>query len=214
MGCPSLNELLDFAQERLAPLEREAVQTHLATGCPLCRKEQGWLTEVLRLTAEDRSFDFSEDVIGRVVAWMHPKASAPAAAEQSPLRRFVAQLLFDSLMPRQFADVRSGSAATDAAGRQMLYHAAGYDIDLRFELTEDGAAEELIGQILPGEPSMTAPVEFTVRLLRDQLETGRVQADARGIFRFTQIPSGVYDLKIEAHGVEIEIPHAGSTRAS
>ncbi len=210
MGCPSLNQFFDFARERMTPPERETVMAHLSTGCPRCQENQRWLAEVLRLTAEDLSFDFPEEAIARVVAWMRPQP----AATRTPLVQLIAQLVFDSLMPRQFAGVRAELATGGAVGRQMLYRVAGYDIDLRFEQTEDGEAEELIGQILPEEKPPAEAAEFTVWLLRDQAEVGRTQTDARGIFKFERIPSGFYDLRIEARGVEINISQAGSARAS
>jgi hypothetical protein len=208
MGCPSLNQLFDFARERMSAPERETIMTHLATGCPRCQENQRWLAEVLRLTAEDKSFDFPEEVIARVVAWMRPRP----VEDRMPLGKLIAQLVFDSLRTPQLAGVRA-ELTTEGAGRQMLYRADGYDIDLRFEQTEDGEAEELIGQILPEEKPATTD-EFTVWLLRDQAEIGRAQTDARGIFKFERIPSGLYDLRIEASGVEINISQVGSARAS
>ncbi len=206
MGCPSLNQLVDFAREQVSSPERETVMAHLATGCPRCQENQRWLAEVLRLTAEDKSFDFPEAALARVVALMRPQP----AATRTPLGQLIAELIFDSLAPRQLAGVRAEAGA--ASGRQMLYRVAGYDIDLRFEPTEDGAAEELIGQALPEDKPAAA--EFTVRLLRDGVEIGRAQTDARGIFKFERIPSGVYDLMIESRGVVINISQANSARAS
>jgi hypothetical protein len=210
MGCPSLNELFDFARERIAPPEREAVEAHLSTGCSRCKENYGWLAEVLRLTAEDRSFDFPEEVIMSVAAWMRPQPTAT----RTPLRQLVAQLVFDSLMSRQFADVRGELTTAGATGRQMLYHVEGYDVDLRFERTEDGEVEELIGQILAQGPAEAGMGELTVRLLRDQVEVGRTRTHAGGIFKFAPIPSGVYDLRIEVSGLEIIVSQAGSARAS
>jgi hypothetical protein len=139
-----------------------------------------------------------------------PQRSSPAPSRCER----IARLVFDSLMPPQLADVRAESPTAGAAGRQMLYRVEGYDIDLRFEQTEDGEAEELIGQILPEDRPPAEMPAFTVRLRRDEVETGRAQTDARGIFKFARIPSGVYDLRIEAHGVEIHIPQTSSARAS
>jgi hypothetical protein len=210
VGCPSLDELLEFARGRLALPGRDAVASHLAAGCRRCAENQSWLAEVARAAAEDRSFDFPAEVIARAVALMPPRpaATGPTLGER------IARLVFDSLMPPQLADVRAESPTAGAAGRQMLYRVEGYDIDLRFEQTEDGEAEELIGQILPEDRPPAEMPAFTVRLRRDEVETGRAQTDARGIFKFARIPSGVYDLRIEAHGVEIHIPQTSSARAS
>lgn len=208
MNCLSLSSLLDYLRGHLAAAERAAVSEHLDAGCPHCLENLRWLEEVQQLTAQDDSIEFPEPVIARVVARFKRQA-------RQPLRQIFAQLIFDSLFPQQFAPVRADLAGEAApVSRQALYHAEGYDIDLRFERTGEAEGEDLIGQILSGHTDRAQLDGLTVQLLCDDAEASSTRTNARGIFRFTRLPSGACALKIHVPEGEISIPHLRTTRAS
>ncbi|MEK7831833.1 MAG: hypothetical protein AAB401_12145 [Acidobacteriota bacterium] len=209
MKCPPLNNLLDHARNLLAEAESATVKTHLQSGCRSCEENLRWLTEASQLMAQDRSFEFSEDTIKGLVAWFK---SQPAHARPS-VRKLLANLIFDSLAARQVAFVRTEAVAGQSpAGRQMLFQAEGYDIDLRFEGVEDKAAEDLIGQVLPQSDSATATGGATVELWQDEKQQLSAEANEHGVFRFARIPSGVYDLKIQIAEDEINIVRVATAR--
>jgi hypothetical protein len=211
MKCPSLTSLLEYVREQLSADERTAVLAHISAGCPACQENQRWLSTVLHLTSEDISFEFPEETI----QWAVAQFKAKSAISPSPLRQFFAQLVFDSLTPRRLADIRSDPAHEGVvSGRQMLFHAEGYDIDLRFEQVEGSELEELIGQILSEKQPPTELAPLSAQLLRDDTEIGRVQTNALGIFKFTPVPSGVYSLKIQVPEGEINILKVATARAS
>ncbi len=202
MGCPNLNALADFVRGLLSAAERDVIQSHLLTGCQNCHEQQSWLSDVAMLSAQDKSFAYPEWVINRVVA----QFEAQPVTLLTQVRQFFAQLVFDSLNPGQLADVRSGaSGMRQSAGRQTLYQAEGYDIDLRFEQSEDSSIEELIGQILPGQASGLELAGISVWLIKDNRTISQSRTNARGIFKFMGIVSGTYDLKISAPEGEINI---------
>jgi hypothetical protein len=119
------------------------------------------------------------------------------------------------MIPRQLADVRSDLTQGSAvAGRQMLFQAGDYDIDLRFEQAENSEVEEMIGQILPQEQRPAEISHFSTQLLRGETEIDRAQTDARGIFKFPRVPSGVYNLKIQVPEGEINIRDVPTACAS
>lgn len=226
MKCPPLNELADYTRGFAPIAERPAIEAHLAEGCGDCGENLRWLGEITLLAARDRSFDFPEETIKGIVAWFK---SQPAHSSQTILRsvpKLIANLIFDSLTPRQFAPVRgddvSGHPIPPAADRQMLFQTEGYDIDLRFEGIEDKATENLIGQILPQNEAQPVAAGVTVRLCpsepdepneKDERDEMNTQADDRGLFQFTQISSGLYDLKIRVAEGEINLYRVSTARA-
>lgn len=211
MKCPSLINLLDCSQGRLPTEERAAVLAHLSSGCPDCREDQGWLAEALSLAFEDKSFEYPEETLQHVVSFFGARQEAPAPS----LRQFFARLIFDNFTPYQMADVRSGWAGGPAvAGRQMLFNAEGYDIDLRFEQVEGSADAELIGQILSEKRTPMELDQRAARLLKGEAEIDYVKIDARGIFKFAPVPAGVYHLKIQVPEGEINIGEVATVLAS
>lgn len=210
MSCPPLNELLDFTRNLLTEAESVAVKAHLSSGCGKCEENLHWITEASQLAAQDHSFDFPEETINGLVAWF--KAQPPHA--RPTLRQLLANLMFDSLATHQVAFARTENVASQSpAGRQMLFQADGYDIDLRFEGVEDNAAEDLIGQVLPHSHSVNIVSGATIQLWQAEKKRLSTQANEHGVFRFTGIPSGIYDLKIQVAADEINIVCVATARA-
>ncbi|MBX3277687.1 MAG: hypothetical protein KF868_06760 [Acidobacteria bacterium] len=210
MNCPSTEEIMDYLRGAIRPVTGLEVGAHLATGCPACAEQRQWLGEVLAVTAGDRSYDFPAATITRVVEWYKEQTAGKAGL----IRKLAAQLVFDSLQPSHLAPVRSGMAgAGAAAGRQVLYRAEGYDIDLRFEGGDESDDEDLIGQILPGDRPPQTSDRVAVRLLRDELEVAASRANARGVFKFARVRSGTYDLMIDVPEGEILISRIATARA-
>lgn len=209
MGCPDLNTLADFAQGLLPEAARHEIASHLTSGCQPCQSNQTWLTTVSDLTATDQSFDFPEWVIRRIVNQFETNS----VTALSQLRQFVAQLVFDSFALNSLAEVRSESGGM-ANGRQVLYQAEGYDIDLRFEQADDADAEALIGQILSQQPQGTGLAPYSIQLLQGGQAINQTVSNMRGIFKLVHIASGVYDLKISVPEGEINISPLATARAA
>lgn len=220
MRCPSLQSLLEYVRaqlavnERIAVNERTEIASHLAAGCRSCQENLRWLEEAVGLAAADQSYALPEELILQVVAQFRVQP----VTSSSPVRQFLAQLIFDSFILRPLAEVRAlptGSSAV--AGRQLHYQTEDYDIDLRFERPEGSETEDVIGQILTrrrqvsqAEPPET--VRLSVRLLREEDEVESAQTDARGVFRFARIPSGVYNLRVRVPEGEINLDAVATSR--
>lgn len=211
MKCPSLNTILDYLSKQLSAEERQAVDSHLEGGCLECREQRELLATALGAAAEDKSFEFPPEAIARAVDWFKEKS----VDKGTPFGEFLAHLIFDSLMPSRLAPVRSGLIETSApAGRQVLYKAGSYDVDLRFERGEDTEAEDLIGQILTGDRLPTEIEGVAVRLLQDEIEVAHAHANSRGVFIFLRIASGIYELRILVPEGEITINRVASAQVS
>lgn len=209
MKCPPLNNLLDHARKLLAETESATIETHLQSGCRSCEENLLWLKDTSQLAAQDRSFEFPEDTIKGLVAWF----KAQPAHERPSVKKLIANLIFDSLATQQVAFVRTEIVTgQQAGGRQMLFQAEGYDIDLRFEGVEDKPTEDLIGQVLPQSDSASVLAGATVQLWQDEKPRLSTEANDQGVFRFAQIPSGIYDLKIQVADDEINIVRVATAR--
>ena len=212
MKCHTLNELMDYTCGLLADEESARIKSHILAECEDCLGNLRWLEEVARLARQDRSFDFPEKTIKDMVAWFK---SQPAHSPPS-VRKLIAKLTFDSLLPNQFVTVRgdldAGHSIIPAAGRQMLFQTEGYDIDLRIEPIEDDPTIDLLGQILPQNETEAIHAGVTVSLWHNEKEQMSVKTDNQGFFRFSQTPLRVYDLKIQVAEVEIDIVDLSAER--
>ena len=203
MTCPSIEEILRFIQGSLEPDSKAVLGAHFATGCGPCEESRLWLNELLSVTARDDSFDFKEETIEWSVAQFKVMSG------MTPFRkRLSARLIFDNLMPRQALEVRS--PAPLIAGRQMLFRAESYDVDLRIELIEESATTVLIGQIMNSACHPADLVGIKVRLVPHNAERARDQehqaeSDSRGMFRLRGITAGSYDLIVNTSEGDIWI---------
>jgi hypothetical protein len=116
------------------------------------------------------------------------------APVQSPLRRIVATLIFDSRNARPAFGMRS----VHAASRQLIYSAQQTDLDLRITLQN----EECIvsGQLLrDGCAGGVVEISGT---------SGSAETTLNELCEFTlpAIPAGKYSLRVRMPDVEIEIP--------
>lgn len=212
MQCPTLELLTDFLRDLVMGPERATIQDHLATGCPRCQQNQEWLGEVKRIAPLDNSFEFPEALTARIIAWMPTKMptkmSAKPAAERTPLRTLIAQLLFDSFAPPPMAEARFAAVmdenVSSSVGRQLLYQVEDYNVDLRIEKNAD--AYELLGQVLPEDPTSTELAGLSVQLRRAEIAGVTAITDAEGMFRFTDLMPNSYELRIVLGENTIEIP--------
>ena len=207
MKCLSLVKLLNYLQNPAENRERNRVDAHLATGCQVCNENLKWVEMVISITAEDRSFEFSEETIAAIVAQFKERA----AAGLRPIRQYIAELIFDSGLLPQFAGGRPDSE--EPTGRRALYHAEGYDIDLRFVLSDENNDERLIGQVRPEQWDTPELAPFKVQLIQDGSVISAANTDGRGVFKFAHLISGIYDMKVSVPDGEINLERVPTARA-
>ena len=124
----TFEELLDYAEERLAPGEAQRVSEHLAVGCSCCAEDLTWLRRTLGLMATDALVSAPPALVQRVqglyraprrrpATWLaalrprlqglypapHPRPTAWLAAlwsrfSSSPRLRYAATIAFASLL--------------------------------------------------------------------------------------------------------------------
>jgi len=100
--------------------------------------------------------------------------------------------------------------AAPAVSRQMLYQAAGYDVDVRVEQLDVTGALLILGQIVsagkkPGELAGLS-VEMTHHGSGSgQEDKKQTETDARGMFRLRDVTPGEYDIVIHVPEGDLSI---------
>jgi hypothetical protein len=203
MACPPLENLLDLIRGAIDKETEAVVRAHMSSGCKTCAENHRWLTALLATTAEDDSFDFSEETI----RWSVAQFKAASASQPSKMQ-ILARLIFDNLLPARAVEVRS--MAAPAVSRQMLYQAGPYDVDLRLEQSEETNAILVLGQIVSRTAKPGGLAGLSVEMTRhdaggEQEDAKRVETDSRGMFRLRDVTPGEYDIVIHAPEGELSI---------
>jgi hypothetical protein len=194
MDCATLDDILALIQGTMDVAAKAGIQAHMSSGCKTCAENHRWLTQMLAVTSKDNSFNFSEETIGWSVAQFK------AASASAPTRmQILARLVFDNLLPSRPVEVRS--MAAPAVSRQMLYHAVGYEVDLRVEQFEASSANLVLGQIVSTAKKPNELTGLSVEMTRHgsgfgQQDTKQTETDARGMFRLRDVTPGEYDIVI------------------
>lgn len=180
--------LVDFVEDRLASPDRAKVQEHLSTcaGCAGQAARLGGVTELMRT-------DQMEDAprYARVNATSLFQARRKPA--ESPLKRVLAALRFDSLQMSPALGVR----ATAAAERQMLFGAG--ENELHLQVAPLGEEWQVTGQVLG--PCAGGDVE-----LRGASQTIRAALNELCEFALPPLAAGEYALMLHLGHVDLEIP--------
>ena len=181
----SLEILADIAEDRVACAALDTALAHVST-CSECDNKLRSLRQLIRTMTGDRAADVPRDVLLSTIHIFSPR--------QSPLRRVVAILTFDSRSTGPAYGMRS----IHTTSRQMLYSAQETDLDLRITVQNDECI--VAGQIMR-DGCTGGVVEISGA-------TGSAEASLNELCEFTlpAVPVGNYSLKIRMLDVEIEIP--------
>jgi len=204
MSCPNFDKLIDYADARLATLEAEDVERHLAGGCGACRDALTWYAEFAASAQSDESVEPPAWLMRRAVAVF---ADAKEAAARRGLRGIVARLraalVFDSLAGALAGDALP-ARETVGGSRQLLYNALPYDVDLL--IAGGDAPSELIvtGQVLtPDGEELESVRGLTVTVEREGEAVASAETSELGEFTIAGIAPGVYDLRLASAEREI-----------
>lgn len=184
----SYAQLVDLAEGRLSEPERADLLARLAAD-PLAAAELAWLERVIGLMRDDTGEDAPDYVVNRALRLFRPP---PAPLVPGLLRRVVALLRFDSAQAPLAMGLRAGPPAV----RQLLFNAAGRDLDLR--LVPAGEQWQIIGQVL-------GPDDGGFVVLQGQ--AGAFQAELNELSEFTlpPAPPGRYTLTLRQADLEIVV---------
>ena len=199
MNCPAFEHLLDYHDCRLASTAAETVAAHFAAGCGKCEADQVWYQQVKLIAASDDSVEPPPWILKRAIRIFDARGNRASVARRAT--QLVASLLFDSL--QRFVPV--GARSTGVEGRQLLYQAENYSIDLQVALLDQSHAE-LTGQILrEGELRFESVTGLQLELIHDGGTILSTVTNDRGEFRVEAVNFGSYDLRLDASDASITI---------
>jgi len=198
MACPASDQLLDFLQGNLPEEKREAVERHLAAGCPRCRRQVSHLRDLLEVLANPRLMDPPEWLLHHAFVLFRQQKMEPAP---SGLSRLWAFLVMDNFAESRLLGLRH----VGLPSRQLLYRAGSYDIDVLIERSEVAPGVDLMGQVLPIAEDAPPLGEIEVELRQGENVVGTAKVNALGEFLFEGISEGVYDLRLWREGMELRI---------
>ena len=199
MTCPGFEQLLDFFDGRLDRDATASVATHLGLGCSQCDGDRAWYQQVKVVAASDDSIEPPTWVLKRAVRLFNaPRVWMNLGAR---VGRVVASLIFDSLRGPALAGVRSSGVE----GRQLLYRAEDYSIDVQVAASEQSRAE-LTGQVLrEGELMFESVAGLQLELMRNGGTILSTVTNDRGEFTIPAVDFGSYDLRVDFNEASITI---------
>lgn len=182
----SLEILADIAENRVTGPALEAAMAHVRS-CSDCDDTLRQLQHVVVMMRTDTAEDAPHDLLRSAINLF-------GLESQTPVRRIIAVLTFDSRTDRSAFGMRS----IRTASRQLLYSAQDADLDLRVSVQNEECI--LSGQIIR-EGCKGGLVEISGA-------TGSAEATLNELCEFTlpPMPVGNYSLKVRMPDVEIEIP--------
>jgi len=208
MTCPTFENLIDFANGRLAEDETQAIETHLAQRCDECTTAIDWHRGFVSTASADRSFDPPSWVIARANSlFADAKANAAKRGVRGVLNRLRAALVFDNLAGNLVDAIPARSATMDS--RQLLFNVAPYDVDLLVTSASASGTVAVTGQILASEEVEIGSVgNLTVEFVRDDVVVATAETSEYGEFSVQTLPAGTYDVHIVGEVREIVVPGA------
>jgi hypothetical protein len=199
MTCPGFEQLLDYLDGRLDATLAQSAASHLTLGCAQCDEDREWYQQIRIVTATDDSLEPPAWVLKRALRVFNaPRFRTSIGAR---VGRVVASLVFDSSSRPALAGARSAGAE----GRQLLYRAEQYSIDLHLAAFDNKCAE-VTGQILcEGELMFESVAGVPLDLMCDGGTIFSTFTNGRGEFTIPPIDLGTYDLRVELKEASITI---------
>jgi hypothetical protein len=199
MTCPGFEQLLDYLDGRLDRDAAASVATHLALGCGQCDGDRALYQQVKFVAVSDDSIEPPPWVLKRALRLFNgPRVPMNVGAR---VGRVVASLVFDSLRGPALAGVRSSGVE----GRQLLYRAEDYSIDVQVAASEQRGAG-LTGQILrEGELMFESVAGLQLDLMRNGGTIISTVTNERGEFTIPAVDFGSYDLRVDVNEASITI---------
>ncbi len=184
-------QLVDFAEGRLAAPQRAQVEAHLAT-CGRCARQASALRHLIEVMRADDSADAPVHVVNRAVRLFRTQrlASAPV----SPRRRILAVLRLDSARQMFAPALRAVGSGT----RELLFDIHDdNELEVRIEPAEGGW--RIAGQVLGSCSGGHVVVEGSA---------GQAATDLNALCEFSlpPQPGAIYKLVLQFEDVEVEVP--------
>ena len=194
MEHPTIETLINFAENQLPESEQALVKEHLSGSCQQCSAFLIRMRRLLDAAKNEGVFTPPDAELRKAIAAFKKRGSA----RQETRKPILASLFFDSRTRPSLAAVRGAQS-----GRQVLFKAGQYDIDL--QIVPEHGDTRLVGQVL-GSDQLEEGLSVFVSL-NDQ--NGEViqgaESDRHGQFAFRKLQPGRYDLVFDLQDQEVAI---------
>lgn len=195
---PSDERLIAYANDELRGDDATAIADHVI-GCTGCAGTVARFRMVRDFLRSDAQYAPPAALISRTKALFTKPEEAPARDFLAPLRRIIADLVFDS----------GGGLTPALAGfrgtgeRHRTFEAGSIEIDLQTSPVATDEVWRILGQIASDRDREPASLAFVPDGSDSAVVT--VTSDENGMFQ-AQLPAGTYELAIRFPDLEIIVP--------
>ncbi|MBI3658684.1 MAG: hypothetical protein HY232_19995 [Acidobacteria bacterium] len=191
MACSSIETLVSYLEKTLDAASTQAVASHIDSGCSLCKGTLEWLQMVMQALHTNELKEPPRQTVDQLICHFKMAKRKPL---WQPIRRLIAAaLMFDSTQQLEFSDARS----VQGNGKQLLYQAESYDIDIRFTPARPPNTTNIMGQVLPHESDFERVTAILIELYQGDSALLSTLTDHLGVFNLRKVPAGLYDFKIQ-----------------
>jgi anti-sigma factor RsiW len=198
---PSEERLIAYASDELRGGDTAAIADHLV-GCAACTGTVARYRMVRDFVRADEAFIPSAAAVTRAKSLFTAPAPAPVRDRDffAPLRRIVAELVFDS--GGGFAPALAGFRG--AGDRHLTYEAETIEIDVQATPVKPEGEWRLLGQLVADRE--LGPVALEVVPAGRREAVASTVSDEHGVFQL-QVPSGTYEFVARFPDVEVVVPY-------
>jgi anti-sigma factor RsiW len=194
---PSEERLIAYASDELRGGDATAIADHLV-GCAACAGTVARYRMVRDFVRADEAFAPPVAAVTRAKSLFTVPAPPPARDLFAPLRRIVAELVFDSGGP---TPALAGFRGT--GDRHLTYEAEAVEIDVQATPVEPEGEWRLLGQLAADRE--LGPVALEVVPAGGREAVASTVSDEHGVFQ-VQVPAGTYEVVARLPDVEVVVP--------
>jgi anti-sigma factor RsiW len=197
---PSEERLIAYASDELRGGDATAIADHLV-GCAACTGTVARYRMVRDFVRADEAFIPSAAAVTRAKSLFTALAPAPVRDRNffAPLRRIVAELVFDS--GGGFAPALAGFRG--AGDRHLTYEAETIEIEVQATPVEPGDEWRVLGQLAADRD--LDPVAIQIVAAGGIDTVARAMSDEHGMFE-VRLPAGRYELVARFPDIEVVVP--------
>ena len=200
---PTVSELLDYAEGRLAGAEHQRVAEFIAEHPQKVATEWAWVQDFLKKTHSVQLHPMPAGLEDRLISLYTANPAVPplekASGWMETIRRVVAELVDPGIADFAAAGLRTKSFENTA--QQWIFKTAQFDIWVN-ALERPDQRYDLHGQVF----SMTEDAggkATSAQLVREDREFGLATVDAYGEFLIRGVTTGEYALVIAGEDIEV-----------
>lgn len=202
-----VGEWADYTRNLLSRDDRAEMEQHIAGGCAECAATLAFLQKVSETASAEHIYESASSALSAAArrAFVKPQPSASGLERiASALQTLVARLTYDSALDLQPAGARSSRAA----GRQMLYEAGDFSLDLRVDRERDSMQVTLVGQIASQKDAKSQLANLPVELVSGKKIIAQTTSNEFGEFSLEYVPRRNMWLSVPmtSAGIRLEVP--------